>query len=142
VTDINPTCSLGLILLELFSDFGSAHERAITFQNCRKGVLPDWLTSSSPLKNVGDLVLSCTKQKTEDRPTANEILKCELFNNSKVADMQASTIRRLELQLEEKEEENRRLRLVIEKQSKQLRGVHVTENSKDPSYSSDDDVDY
>lgn len=136
--------SLGLILLELFSDFGSAHERAITFQNCRKGILPDWLTSSSPLSNVGELVLSCTKDDPKERPSAGDVLNCHLFDDTKVADMQAITIRKLELKLQHAEEENRRLREIIEKQSKQLSGEHDNNTkggSKDCTFLSNDDDD-
>ena len=98
------------------------------------------------MKDIGDLILSCTKPDPQDRPTAQDILKCDLFTNSKVADMQASTIRKLELQLQEKEEENKRLRLVIDKQANQLRDLNLckpehSESPKCPSYS-DDDTDY
>lgn len=119
--------SLGLILLELLSSFGSAHERAITFANCRKGSLPQ-LLSSPALKDIGDLILSCTSGNPESRPTIDDILQCELFGN--LSDIQAATIRRLELQVEEKEEENRRLRLLVEQQAEMLSMRNCAENSE------------
>ena len=139
--------SLGLILLELFSNFVSAHERAITFQNCRlRGVLPDWLASSSPLKDVGDLILSCTQPNAGDRPTASDIVQRDLFSDSKVADMQETVIRNLELQLQKKEEENERLRLIIEQQAEELRiaasNGSASSSTGEANDVSDEDSDY
>jgi serine/threonine protein kinase len=65
--------SLGLILLELIGFFQSEHERASTFQDCRRGVLPSWIISNESLRPIGDLILSCTKVNPEDRPCAKDI---------------------------------------------------------------------
>ena len=138
--------SLGLILLELVSNFGSGHERAATFQNCRKGVLPEWLTASPPLSDVCDLILSCTKQRPKDRPRAHEIIKHDLFNGSKIADMQSTVITNLEDELEKKEVENERLRRIVERQAVHIRHVAITNgsanqltNGNDTNDLSDDD---
>jgi len=132
--------SLGLILLELVSNFGSAHERALTFQHCRKGILPDYL-KAAPLIQVGELITWCTKKNPNDRPTAEEVLKFDLFSNTKVADMQESLIKTLELELSQKIEENKRLRQIIERQADQLR-THNLMRSDNDDYCGDrvDDV--
>lgn len=74
--------SLGLILLELFCSFGSEHERADTFHDCRRGKLPSWIISTYPFKNVADLITSCTKPNPLDRPTGNEILKLNIYKET------------------------------------------------------------
>ena len=65
--------SIGLILLELFNDFGSEHERASTFHECRQGKVPQWLQDGCPF--IANLILSCTKQNPNDRPTSQHILR-------------------------------------------------------------------
>lgn len=60
--------------MELFCSFGSAHERAATFQDCRRGKLPYKMLKDENF-NIGTLILLCTEKKREKRPTASEILK-------------------------------------------------------------------
>jgi len=77
--------SLGLILVELFSHFGSAHERAIIFQNCRDGKLPNWMVGKHALlDDVGKLILACTALDKRKRPTASEIVECHLFSDAEI----------------------------------------------------------
>jgi serine/threonine protein kinase len=70
--------SLGLILLELFSNFTSEHERAVAFHDCRyHGELAPWMTRIYP--DVASLVLACTQKDWTQRPTASEILSASAF---------------------------------------------------------------
>lgn len=70
--------SLGLILLELFSNFTSEHERAVAFHDCRyHGELAPWMTRTYP--DVSSLVLACTQKDWTQRPTASEILSASVF---------------------------------------------------------------
>jgi len=86
-----------MILLELFCSFGSAHERAATFQDCRNGKLPQTLLEkNSLLLDIGKLILACTNNDTWKRPTASEIVKLDLFNESKIAHLQEIEIEKLE----------------------------------------------
>lgn len=136
---ISSFSSLGLILLELVSNFDSAHERALTFQNCRKGILPDYL-KVAPLVHVGELITWCTKKNPKERPTAEQVLKFDLFSTTKVADMQESLIRSLELELGRKIEENERLRRIIEQQAEQLRTYKLMRSDDDYIVDRVDDV--
>mmetsp|Transcript_21770 Transcript_21770/g.37081 ORF Transcript_21770/g.37081 Transcript_21770/m.37081 type:complete len:883 (-) Transcript_21770:25-2673(-) len=70
--------SLGLILLELFSNFTSEHERAVAFHDCRyHGELAPWMARTYP--DVSSLVLACTQKDWTQRPTASEILSASVF---------------------------------------------------------------
>ena len=70
--------SLGLILLELFSNFTSEHERAVAFHDCRyDGELASWMKRTYP--DVSSLVLACTQKDWTKRPTASEILSADVF---------------------------------------------------------------
>mmetsp|Transcript_26596 Transcript_26596/g.37986 ORF Transcript_26596/g.37986 Transcript_26596/m.37986 type:complete len:201 (+) Transcript_26596:2-604(+) len=70
--------SLGLILLELFSNFTSEHERAVAFHDCRyHGEVASWMSRTYP--DVSSLVLACTQKDWTLRPTANEILSASVF---------------------------------------------------------------
>mmetsp|Transcript_39804 Transcript_39804/g.60113 ORF Transcript_39804/g.60113 Transcript_39804/m.60113 type:complete len:592 (+) Transcript_39804:1017-2792(+) len=64
--------SLGLILLELFSTFDSAHERASVFRDCRtNGTLPPRIVRLYP--EVASLIRECTRSDPMERPTARGI---------------------------------------------------------------------
>ena len=70
--------SLGLILLELFSNFTSEHERAVAFHDCRHhGELAPWMRRIYP--EVSSLVQACTQKDWTQRPTASEILSASVF---------------------------------------------------------------
>ncbi len=70
--------SLGLILLELFSNFTSEHERAVAFHDCRyHGEVTSWMSRTYP--DVSSLVLACTQKDWTLRPTASEILSASVF---------------------------------------------------------------
>lgn len=114
--------SLGLILLELVCEFSSAHERAEAFKLCRNGIVPDFLNHGK-LKEVGDLILACTNTNPRKRPSANSILRSNLFHDSKVADVQSAVIKNLEKQLKEKSDENARLLKIIHEQAQQIRSL-------------------
>jgi len=73
--------SLGLILLELFSNFTSDHERAKAFHDCRyRGELAPWMKRTYP--EVSALVLACTHQDWRLRPSASEIQAAALFRET------------------------------------------------------------
>ena len=108
--------------------------------------MPEWLTSSHPLTDVCALILSCTNQRPEERPTASDILQRELFSSAHVADMQSNVIRNLEVRLKRKEQENQRLHIIIKRQEEELKRVGTThgyrnrlENEHDTNDFSDDD---
>ncbi len=117
--------SLGLILLELFCSFGSLHERAATFHDCRRGTLPKILTGKNEVLNdIGKLILECTDSDLCKRPTASKLVKSNIFSETKIAklremDMEkleselaccTSVVERQRLELMEKEEVIKRLR--------------------------------
>jgi hypothetical protein len=61
-----------MILLELFSNFTSEHERAKAFQKCRhRRELEPWLEETYP--DVSALVLACTQNDRSRRPTTSNI---------------------------------------------------------------------
>ena len=104
-------CSLGLILLELFSNFGSEHERATTFHNCRQGKLPQWIVRTYP--EVATLVLACTKSAPAERPTANDIEILDIFQQSKGAEIYKAEIQSMHSELEQRD-------AIIQMQRRQL----------------------
>lgn len=64
--------ALGIILLELFSNFTSEHERAKAFYNLRhQRELAQWMHRTYP--EVSQLVLDCTQTDCRKRPTATDI---------------------------------------------------------------------
>lgn len=109
-TNIFPSkfeCSLGLILLELFCSFDSAHERASTFRDCRRGLLPKMFTvdKKSPLYDIGNLILDCTKTTCSKRPTANYLASLDVFSESKIAALREQKILKLESLVERQKRE-------------------------------------
>ncbi len=96
-SSLSGLCSLGLILLELFCSFGSAHERASTFHDCRGGFLPNIFScKTSPLYDIGNLILACTKGISSKRPTANDIVNLDVFSESKIAEIREQEMKKLE----------------------------------------------
>jgi serine/threonine protein kinase len=70
--------ALGMILLELFSNFTSEHERAKAFHNCRhRRELEPWMHRTYP--EVSALVLACTQPERSRRPTAKDIQNAGVF---------------------------------------------------------------
>jgi serine/threonine protein kinase len=73
--------SLGLILCELHCCFATAMERAGAFKDIRNvntPRVPVELTARHP--DVADLVLACTRSDPSLRPTASDIIRCDLLN--------------------------------------------------------------
>jgi len=70
--------SLGLILLELLSNFTSEHERARAFHDCRHGRdLAPWMRRDHPEAHA--LILACTQADWTRRPSASDIQAAGLF---------------------------------------------------------------
>mmetsp|Transcript_16936 Transcript_16936/g.36712 ORF Transcript_16936/g.36712 Transcript_16936/m.36712 type:complete len:690 (-) Transcript_16936:161-2230(-) len=70
--------SLGLILLELFGNFTSEHERAKAFHECRRDrAVAPWMKRYYP--EVSALILACTQEDWERRPTAMDIRAAGVF---------------------------------------------------------------
>lgn len=63
--------SLGLIIVELYSNFTTFHERSDVFTKARGGVLPDVFSHHYPQEAV--LVLQMLRANPEERPTAKEV---------------------------------------------------------------------
>lgn len=71
--------SLGLILLELLSNFTSEHERARAFHDCRQGRdLAPWMRRDHPEAHA--LILACTQADWTRRPSASDIQAAGLFH--------------------------------------------------------------
>ena len=91
--------------MELICSFGSAHERAATFHDCRRGILPKILTCENTLLyDVGKLILSCTKNDVNKRPTASDIAQLDLFSDTKIAEIREIEVKKLESELKECQE--------------------------------------
>ena len=110
--------SLGLILLELFSNFTSEHERAKAFYDVRnKREVAPWLKRYYP--EVSALILACTELDWNRRPTASEIEARAIFqergNGVEILKAELKTkdrlIENLNDQLKEKEELIQKLQL-------------------------------
>ena len=85
-----------MILLELFCKFGSAHERAATFHDCRKGKLPNTLAGDNPfLEKIGSLILICTEKDRWKRPTAIDIVRADTFNEEKLSQLREIEMEKL-----------------------------------------------
>jgi len=70
--------SLGLILLELFSNFTSEHERAKAFHDCRhSSELAPWMKRYYP--EVSALIVACTQADWSRRPSASDIQAAGMF---------------------------------------------------------------
>mmetsp|Transcript_103626 Transcript_103626/g.155198 ORF Transcript_103626/g.155198 Transcript_103626/m.155198 type:complete len:772 (-) Transcript_103626:253-2568(-) len=72
--------SVGLILLELVSCFETEHERLHNFQQCRNQCLPACITEHYP--DIGDAILSCTRNDPSQRPLARDLLKMMVARRS------------------------------------------------------------
>ena len=95
--------SLGLILLELFCSFGSAHERAATFHDCRRGKLPKYLigkTSNELLRNIGKVILACTQIDRCQRPSASDIVSLDVFSEPKMTELREMEMEKLEIEFD------------------------------------------
>jgi serine/threonine protein kinase len=78
--------ALGVILLELFSNFTSEHERAKAFYNlrhCRE--LEPRIHQTYP--EVASLVLACTQTDPRQRPTASDILNIGVFHEGNSSEL-------------------------------------------------------
>jgi serine/threonine protein kinase len=74
--------SLGLILLELFSNFTSEHERAKAFHDCRhRRELAPRMMRDHP--EASALVLACTETDWTRRPSARDIQAAGLFREKR-----------------------------------------------------------
>ena len=114
--------SLGLITLELFSNFTSEHERAKAFHDCRhnREVAP-WMKRYYP--EVSALILACTQIDWTRRPSAKDILSTAVFqesgNGAEILRAELRTKDRLiqsqKEQLKEKDELIERLQLRLAK---------------------------
>ena len=104
--------SLGLILLELFSLFGTEHERYQAFYACRQGILSDALQENFP--EIARLVLKCTQPDLRSRVTAQDILVSPiLLSNTDV--MHQIEIRLLREELQRKDAIIKEQKQLIEK---------------------------
>lgn len=103
--------SLGLIILELFSNFTSEHERAKAFLACRRdGELDSGLKHYFP--EVATLILACTNKDCSRRPTARDI-QAE-FQERSGDEMYRAEVRTLKLEIAKKDK-------LIQSQVEQMR---------------------
>jgi serine/threonine protein kinase len=150
--------SLGLILLELFSNFTSEHERAVAFHDCRyHGKLAPWMRRIYP--EVSSLVQACTQKDWTQRPTASEILSASVFQEGlsgveiyraelkalsgelarkdDVIQCQNDVIQSQNVELAEKDELIQQLRLQLENA-----GISDAVVNNEDAYSEDSKTDY
>jgi hypothetical protein len=64
---------LGIVLVELFSDFGTAMERAAILGGLRRGILPDEWKAYHP--DQAALAMRMVAKDPSERPSCHEILK-------------------------------------------------------------------
>ena len=70
--------ALGLILLELFSQFKTVHERNHTFDSLKKKKkVPNELREK--FRNEAELIFKMTSHDPIGRPTSDKIMECEEF---------------------------------------------------------------
>uniref|UniRef100_A0A7S4UEE0 non-specific serine/threonine protein kinase n=1 Tax=Guillardia theta TaxID=55529 RepID=A0A7S4UEE0_GUITH len=65
--------SLGVLLVELFSIFGSGMERILVLTAAREGKLPQGMTEEYPI--IAGLAVKCLAKDPEDRPSAQMLLE-------------------------------------------------------------------
>lgn len=106
--------SLGLIILELFGNFGTAHERIQTFHKCREGDLPDHISERFP--ELAKLILLCTNFDPKQRPSAREIQDYSLL--LKQDGNRSAEIDRLRCLLREKESQLQKQHMQIEEKDR------------------------
>jgi len=114
--------SLGVVLVELFSNFTTGMERAAVLGKVRKGEIPteEWASDIT----WAALARSMVDQNPEKRPTAREILQ-QLVQKGLLADPDSSlllkmikrlqnNVDRLELMVMEKDEKMKRMRQLLD----------------------------
>eukprot|EP00584_Thalassiosira_punctigera_P026301 CAMPEP_0172577846 /NCGR_PEP_ID=MMETSP1067-20121228/138439_1 /TAXON_ID=265564 ORGANISM="Thalassiosira punctigera, Strain Tpunct2005C2" /NCGR_SAMPLE_ID=MMETSP1067 /ASSEMBLY_ACC=CAM_ASM_000444 /LENGTH=999 /DNA_ID=CAMNT_0013370537 /DNA_START=165 /DNA_END=3164 /DNA_ORIENTATION=+ len=91
--------SLGLILLELFSNFTSEHERGRAFHDCRQDrELAPWMKRYYP--EVSALILACTQAEWRLRPSASDIQAAGVFREEgNVAEIFRAELRTLKAEM-------------------------------------------
>ena len=68
----------GITLLEMCACFGTEMERYYALNNLRnKGIIPDKINNNYP--EEAKLIIMMTRDNYNDRPSAEEILKCDEF---------------------------------------------------------------
>ena len=104
--------SLGLILLELFSNFTSEHERAKAFHDVRHNrELAPWMKQYYP--EVSALILACTQMENR-RPTASDIQALAVFREKgSGAEILRAELRAMTVEMARKDE-------LIQSQKKQI----------------------
>lgn len=111
--------SLGLILLELFEQFQSEHERAVAFRDCRAGRLPSGLIQNH--NSVANLVLWCTRHCPRDRPTAKEVLaKAESLVNIEPFVVVDDEVKRLREELNKRNAEMERYKALLSEKDRTI----------------------
>lgn len=94
--------SLGIILLELFSNFTSEHERARAFYNLRHHrELDQWIHRTYP--EVAALVLACTQTDHQKRPTAIDILSARIFHEGNSTELFAAEVNALKDEIDQRD---------------------------------------
>ncbi|XP_061564070.1 eukaryotic translation initiation factor 2-alpha kinase 1 [Cololabis saira] len=97
--------SVGVVALELFQPFGTEMERVRTLGDLREGKIPDSFSQKWPV--LTKYILKLTSKDPGVRPTASQLLQCELFSNKDMV------ISGLQKRVDEQEEEIVQLRLQI-----------------------------
>lgn len=95
--------SLGLIILEMFCNFGSEHERATIFHDCRCGQVPPTIRNAYP--KVASLILQCTHSEPAKRPSANVIHSLDISNEMRSEELYQADMNSMRLELKQKNAE-------------------------------------
>eukprot|EP01132_Coremiostelium_polycephalum_P006041 gene6041-7525_t len=69
--------SLGIILFELYFPFSTRMEKARVLSDLRNGILPKSFSNKHP--KISNLILSMMKTNPDERPSASDILKSDIF---------------------------------------------------------------
>jgi serine/threonine protein kinase len=115
--------SLGIIIVELFSSFGSGMERVVVLSRARQGLLPEPLEEQH--SHIATLARKCLERVPELRPTAQELLEsfCPMIERTSLPPLLAmadKTIAHLRQQLVTADIRERELRAVVEELRAQL----------------------
>jgi serine/threonine protein kinase len=119
--------SMGLILLELFCNFGTEHERIDTFHDCRRQKLPLWLLEKYP--EASSIILKCTQSNPAKRPTASDLFATHNVSHDALKSQLEKKDRELKEQRSEIEEKDR----IIEDLRRQVEQMNPRQNDKDDS---------
>jgi len=120
--------SLGLILLEIFNNFTSEHERAKAFHDCRHNrELAPWMKQYYP--EVSNLILACTQTDWNRRPSASDIQAVGMFQEG--SEIFRAELRALKAEMTRKDELIQRQKEQMKEKDKLIQTLKTAEKDRD-----------